>query len=167
MSLAEPSDSEHAVQVAHLRTGVGRGCQAASQELVREGEGPSKDQLVPLDSWHLLILLHPPDLQHYRIINKKLGLPAIMSYVVVKDAFNSYIDREVDRGAAKISPEYALGLWSIMRKWCRGSFHWGSWRGRGPPRSSGTGTGPGPPSSWSSSRSRFMDTGGCGLEGGA
>ena len=39
-----------------------------------------------------------------------------MSYVVVKDAFNSYIDREVDRGAAKISPEYALGLWSIMRK---------------------------------------------------
>ena len=67
-----------------------------------------------------------------RIINKKLGLkrptrirgiaylgllPTMMlSYGVVKDAFNRYIDREVDRRAAKISPEYAPGWWSIMRR---------------------------------------------------
>ena len=61
-----------------------------------------------------------------RIINKKLGLfkrpplihgiaylgllpTMILSYVVVKAAFNRYIDREVDRRAAQISPEYAAG----------------------------------------------------------
>ena len=61
-----------------------------------------------------------------RIINKKLWLfkrpplihgiaylgllpTMILSYVVVKAAFNRYIDREVDRRAAQISPEYAAG----------------------------------------------------------
>ena len=57
----------------------------------------------------------------------------MLSYGVVKDAFNRYIDREVDRRAAEISPEYFPGVVEYYEKviqrnvplgrgsWCRGS----------------------------------------------
>ena len=81
----------------------------------------------------------------------------ILSYVVVKDAFNRYIDREVDRRAAQISPEYAAGGVEYYEKVMQrnialrelGGGAGPGTLGRGRPRSSGTG--PGPPSSWSSS----------------
>ena len=82
----------------------------------------------------------------------------ILSYVVVKAAFNRYIDREVDRRAAQISPEYAAGgveyyekvmQRNIALRELEGEGAGPGTLGRGRPRSSGTG--PGPPSSWSSS----------------
>ena len=40
----------------------------------------------------------------------------MLSYGVVKDAFNRYIDREVDRRAAEISPEYFPGVVEYYEK---------------------------------------------------